>query len=434
MEEEVKLTKSEVEEHAGTIGNNDQNPPQKKNLSRKERIELKKQQKANPFENCQWKNVAFKVAYIGVNYMGFEAQLSAGTSCIEDKLFVAQEKTAMIPNFNLPEGSQIQQKQSKEHNYTKSGRTDRGVSAAGNVFNQLIRDDGKDRNYVSRLNALLPEDIRILDTKTVSKDFSSRFDANWREYRYFFMKKNLNLDKMQEACQKLIGEHDFRNFCKMNLLATTNHIRSILEVGQHKADLNVNNSSSFEYNGYFDMNYIRIRGTAFQWHQIRCIMSVLFQIGEELEEETVVDELLDVETNPSRPGYGQAPADNLIFWECDYDKEKLEFYADEDVSTFWKTKSKTDCMTVFMSEMENLIVKMSLYGAVVMKRTENLKITSIKELAERNEDMKANKKVGKKRGLMEITKCYDVDERKDALLKKGGIKNECAKAKLLKLN
>lgn len=41
-----------------------------------------------------------------------------------------------------------------------------------------------------------------------------------------------------------------------------------------------------------------IKGSGFLWHQIRCIIGVLFLVGQEKEEPEVVAELLDVKTNP----------------------------------------------------------------------------------------------------------------------------------------
>lgn len=53
---------------------------------------------------------------------------------------------------------------------------------------------------------------------------------------------------------------------------------------------------------YFIVEYtmfeVIIRGSGFLWHQIRCIIGVLFLIGQEKEQPQVILELLDVEKNP----------------------------------------------------------------------------------------------------------------------------------------
>lgn len=67
-----------------------------------------------------------------------------------------------------------------------SGRTDAGVHAAGQVahFTSPIASIPADR-YVRALNALLPRDVRILESREASADFHARFDAKSRTYRYF---------------------------------------------------------------------------------------------------------------------------------------------------------------------------------------------------------------------------------------------------------
>jgi tRNA pseudouridine38/39 synthase len=190
-----------------------------------------------------------------------------------------------------------------DYNYKKCGRTDKGVSAAGNVINLLVRDDKSDPStYTNRLNAVLPNDIRVLDCKKVSESFNSRINCDYREYRYFFFKKNYNVDQMLEGARKLLGEHDFRNFCKLNLIATTNHVRTILDVDVQKADFQYIQESNRipGMNDYFQLWYVKIRGTAFLWHMIRYIMSVLFEIGEGQAEPEVVSQLLDVQKTPNR--------------------------------------------------------------------------------------------------------------------------------------
>ena len=57
--------------------------------------------------------------------------------------------------------------------------------------------------------------------------FDARFSALYRTYRYFFAPDGLNLDRMQEGIQRLIGEHDFRYFCRMDPSATKTFVREI---------------------------------------------------------------------------------------------------------------------------------------------------------------------------------------------------------------
>ena len=64
------------------------------------------------------------------------------------------------------------------------------------------------------LNNQLPEDIRVLGYADVPQGFSARFNCTSRTYKYFFMGYGKNLDRMRAAAAKLVGEHNFRFFCK----------------------------------------------------------------------------------------------------------------------------------------------------------------------------------------------------------------------------
>ncbi|KAL2902534.1 tRNA pseudouridine(38/39) synthase [Bienertia sinuspersici] len=55
----------------------------------------------------------------------------------------------------------------------------------------------------------------------------SLFGCLSREYKYFFWSENLDLPAMQTAAKKFLGEHDFRNFCKMDAVNVHNYKRCI---------------------------------------------------------------------------------------------------------------------------------------------------------------------------------------------------------------
>lgn len=62
-----------------------------------------------------------------------------------------------------------------------------------------------------------------------------------------------------------------------------------------------------------------IKSQAFLWHQIRCIMSLLFLVGEEKESPDIILELLNVEKNPRKPEYNMASEVPLNLYYCEYD-------------------------------------------------------------------------------------------------------------------
>lgn len=58
-------------------------------------------------------------------------------------------------------------------------------------------------DYVKMLNGVLPDDIRVLAAAEVHKDFNSRFECDYRVYKYFFIKNNMNIEKIEEAAKLL---------------------------------------------------------------------------------------------------------------------------------------------------------------------------------------------------------------------------------------
>lgn len=130
----------------------------------------------------------------------------------------------------------------------------------------------------------MPDDIRIIDCVEVHDGFSARFDCISREYAYFFMRRSLDVQKMDEACKLLEGEHDFRNFCRHNVVQQDTYNRRIMHAGVYPADsLAIGDEDKphkdqkwqppvirpkLEDGGQFDMFYVRIRANAFLWHQV----------------------------------------------------------------------------------------------------------------------------------------------------------------------
>lgn len=109
-----------------------------------------------------------------------------------------------------------------------SGRTDAGVHAKGQVAN-FHCETGLSPDTLQRgLNALLPNDIVILDCRLVSESFHARFDAKIKTYRYsilnrltaaaigrqyvWHIQQPLNRDAMRSGLRHIVGMHDFKAF------------------------------------------------------------------------------------------------------------------------------------------------------------------------------------------------------------------------------
>jgi tRNA pseudouridine38/39 synthase len=205
-----------------------------------------------------------------------------------------------------------------------TGGRDKGEGGGQQLTERVVTE----HSYDKILNNLLPPDIRVLGWCPVSMDFSARFSASSRTYRYFFVKRRgMELGPMRTALSYLVGTHDFRNFCRMDVEKVYNFERTV-----YRAELVVSDEGSRrrqEDDGDGDgegdtchrprVCWFEIHGQAFLWHQIRCIASVLFLIGRGMEEPEVVLEMLDVRKNPGKPSYPLADDVPLVLHSCTYE-------------------------------------------------------------------------------------------------------------------
>lgn len=112
---------------------------------------------------------------------------------------------------------------------TAAGRTDTGVHASGQVVSLDLMRPYPPVVVLNALNAhMQTEPVSVRECARVGDDFSARFSATGRGYCYrilnraakpalaigqvWHIKKNLELERMQEAASVLIGTHDFTTF------------------------------------------------------------------------------------------------------------------------------------------------------------------------------------------------------------------------------
>lgn len=129
-----------------------------------------------------------------------------------------------------------------------------------------------------------------------------------------------------ECCSCWTGEHDFRNFCKMDVANITHFMRRITSFTVET----VPDGGGEERLPLFDMCYLRIEGTAFLWHQVRCMAAVLFMVGNRLEEPSIVADLLNIEKFPQKPQYRMASDQPLVLAECHF--KHLQFTIDPEAA------------------------------------------------------------------------------------------------------
>ena len=115
---------------------------------------------------------------------------------------------------------------------TGAGRTDTGVHAADYVchFDLTGPLPFEATDFCYKLNAILPRSVVVHAVLQAPEDFHARFSATQRSYTYFIHRKKdpfvaayswqcgfpgLDFDAMNEACQYLLGQHDFSCFEKV---------------------------------------------------------------------------------------------------------------------------------------------------------------------------------------------------------------------------
>ena len=288
----------------------------------------KKKEKEINYNNTKY--IAFKFMYIGKNYDGLVIQ-SSTKNTIEEMIFNALKRCKFLDPLKTNEELM------SLSNYSRCGRTDKGVNSSGNVFALNLRYEDK-YDYVKTLNNILPNDIFILSSCFVDDSFDPRFSCLYREYKYYFLKKNMNIEKMKIAANMLCGFHNFKNFCKVDKSdekwEEKNYERRIFEISIEKVK-NENFVYPFDIkeniinNEYYQSYVCIIKGSAFLWHQVRCIMQILFLIGDELEDIELINEMLDEKSNYEFK-YGLADEDNLILSDCIF--EFINFNNNENIN------------------------------------------------------------------------------------------------------
>ncbi|XP_072467604.1 tRNA pseudouridine(38/39) synthase isoform X1 [Notamacropus eugenii] len=297
----------------------------------------RQQQRAFNFSAYGQRHVALRIAYLGWGYQGFASQENTNNT-IEEKLFEALTKTRLVESRQTS-------------NYHRCGRTDKGVSAFGQVISLNLRsqlpgsknpedqslkgsinDSAEEIRYTHILNRVLPPDIRVLAWAPVEPSFSARFSCLERTYRYFFPCADLDIEAMNDAAQKYVGTHDFRNLCKMDVAnGVINFQRTVLSAKVQLVALQ-GSGEKLQQQEPFQLCQFEVIGQAFLYHQVRCMMAILFLIGQRMEKPEIIDELLNIEKNPQKPQYSMAVEFPLVLYDCKF--ENIKWIYDREVQEF----------------------------------------------------------------------------------------------------
>lgn len=212
-----------------------------------------------------------------------------------------------------------------------AGRTDAGVHALAQYVSLPATEAElalPARRMMASLVALTPDDISIRGLYQAPSGFSARFDAVQRHYRYrvacgptrpvmgwdhtWWLRTvpALDVDAMNIAARSLIGEHDFRSFCKASsaelLLADGRSTsRYLSEVVVHEV------VEAGEPLIVFDVS-----GNAFLHNMVRAIVGTLVEVGRgHRSAEWVAGVLAACDRSAAGP---TAPAEGLVLTQVDY--------------------------------------------------------------------------------------------------------------------
>ncbi|MDO6758712.1 tRNA pseudouridine(38-40) synthase TruA [Tamlana sp. 2_MG-2023] len=198
-----------------------------------------------------------------------------------------------------------------------AGRTDAGVHAS-QMFAHFDTDVVfENSNLLYKLNSYLPIDIAVHDVFKVKPEAHTRFNALSRQYLYrittkknvfqyqntYFVKKPLDIDKMNAACQVLFQYKDFQCFSKSNTDVKTYNCDIMKAEWFYKDD---------------ELHFI-IKADRFLRNMVRAIVGTMINIGLGKME---VEALHDIIKSKSRCEAGfSVPAHGLFLTHIEYPED-----------------------------------------------------------------------------------------------------------------
>ncbi len=217
-------------------------------------------------------------------------------------------------------------------NWSLAGRTDAGVHGWGQVISGEL-PAGTDLARLERsINAMCGPDIAVRDAEWAPPEFSARFSATGRSYRYhvwndptanpliartsWHVPRPLDLDALQSASALLLGQHDFASFCRRPKPAPgfdePSLVRRIDEATWRRGDDTWATALL-----RFD-----ITASSFCHQMVRSIVGTLVDVGLGRRDPESIDSTLAAR---DRSAAGQvAPPTGLVLWSVDYSGERWD--------------------------------------------------------------------------------------------------------------
>jgi len=206
------------------------------------------------------KNYKLLIEYDGTRYYGWQRQ--PGRETIQGKL---ENVLSLMCE--------------KDVEVIGAGRTDAGVHAKGMTANAVLETELSEEEIRDYLNRYLPDDIAVKEVREASPRFHARYNAVGKTYCYTCydgavksvfdrkyctrLEESPDLDKMRDAVQILVGEHDFRNFCT-NPRMKKSTVRRV---------------DSIEIRRREDYIIFTFHGTGFLQNMVRIMVGTLLETG-----------------------------------------------------------------------------------------------------------------------------------------------------------
>lgn len=236
---------------------------------------------------------AFRIAYDGTGYYGFQRQPDVPT--VEDAIFDALVSLeALSPDADKPPG------------YAAAGRTDAGVSALA----QTVAFEAPDWLTPRAMNAELPADVRAWAASDAPADFHATHDAARREYTYHLYAprdssspsdgdgRAVDDGRFHAVCAALSGHHDFHN------LTPDDH--------------NTERAPTLEAARDGPYFVVTVSAGGFARELVRRLVSLARSIASGEEPLEKVDRVFAPEPLPGHEGVAPAPPEPLVLTDVDY--------------------------------------------------------------------------------------------------------------------
>lgn len=199
---------------------------------------------------------------------------------------------------------------------TCSGRTDAGVHARHQVVSFVTEAEVDPDRIARAVTSMLGPEVVVYRAAVVEPQFSARFTATWREYRYrvlnapvpdplrrhttWHLADPLDPTPMNLAAGHLVGEHDFASFCRQTEGRST--VRTVLEAGWSEEG---------------DLMVMTVRASSFCHQMVRSMVGLCVDAGRGRVDPDSVPAVLEArDRTANRP---MAPARGLILWEVGFD-------------------------------------------------------------------------------------------------------------------